>query len=834
MPNRSRLAVLAAALAVATIQATRADPAPFDLAGPNLEVQVTRGSAVLPAGQVPNLVAGDRVWLKADLPAAQSARYLMVAVFLRGSTNPPPPDWFARCETWGGRCAREGLQLTVPKDAEQLLVFLAPQTGGDYKTLMNAVRGRPGAFVRTSQDLNQATLDRSRLTGYLTAIRSLGDSDPARLKEAAPLLARSLAIKVDEKCLEKIAVLQAPCLMEGRESLILNDGHSQSVTEALTSGPASDLAMEASSTAQLKYGYYTPFIGSIFDIARIFDSFHTAQYQYIPALTSAQGRQLALTLNAPPSFHDPKSVLVVALPAVQGAQFPPLHPVDAAEIHCARKDPLVLPVDGAPLVFATAYAHGLTLRVTGRDGKVLDLPARADAARGGLVVDTAALRALDLGEGVRASLHGYWGFDPYTGPGFQLVEARQQSWNLAPGDAAALIIGRQDTVHLLAGSVECVDDVTLEDPAGRKLKVDWKAVKPGEVEVKLPLQDVTPGEMSLSVSQYGGGAAQRVPLQAYAAAAHLDNFTLYDGDSQGVLHGTSLDQVDRLTIKAVEFLPGTLSSTQGRDELSMQAAEALAARGLRAGDTAAARVALKDGRTLTLAVTVDATRPSAALIGRSTQLPPDGGSIRLSDQDELPQDALLTFSLRALSPAAFKQDEQVEVATVDGMWSTVLSLGGGGMTLETSRVAVATLDPAKAFGPSAYGPLQYRMIEHGIAGDWRPLATLVRLPVLQALQCPGSADQDCKLSGVNLFLLASVASDAQFAHAVQVPDGYPARSLPVPHPTAGQLYVKLRDDPSVISVATLDVPAAPPPASAPAVKATEQAAGQDPRPPHSP
>jgi hypothetical protein len=54
------------------------------------------------------------------------------------------------------------------------------------------------------------------------------------------------------------------------------------------------------------------------------DSFHTAQYQYFPALTSAHGPQLALTLNAPPSFQDPKSVLVVALPAIEPPQFPPL------------------------------------------------------------------------------------------------------------------------------------------------------------------------------------------------------------------------------------------------------------------------------------------------------------------------------------------------------------------------------------------------------------------------------------------------------------------------------------------------------------------------------
>ena len=38
---------------------------------------------------------------------------------------------------------------------------------------------------------------------------------------------------------------------------------------------------------------------------------------------------------------------------------------------------------------------------------------------------------------------------------------------------------------------------------------------------------------------------------------------------------------------------------------------------------------------------------------------------------------------------------------------------------------------------------------------------------------------------------------------MQVPDGFPGYSLPVPHPTDGNLYVKLRDDPSVINLTTL-------------------------------
>src|SRR6202044_1475443 len=76
------------ALILATLCAAvaHAVPAPFALAGPTLEVKVTRGGRTLPAAQVPNLAAGDQLWIKVDLPSTQSAEYLMVAAFLSGST----------------------------------------------------------------------------------------------------------------------------------------------------------------------------------------------------------------------------------------------------------------------------------------------------------------------------------------------------------------------------------------------------------------------------------------------------------------------------------------------------------------------------------------------------------------------------------------------------------------------------------------------------------------------------------------------------------------------------------------------------------------------------
>jgi len=797
--------LLLAAVALAAAFAAQADPAPFDLAGPTLEVKVTRGARTLPVSEVPNLASGDRLWLQADLPATQSEHYLMVAAFLRGATNPPPRGWFFSCETWTRQCGHEGLTVTVPQGAQQVLVFLAPQTGGDLKTLIGAVRGRPGAFVRASQDLNQATLDRSRLESYLVGIRALNQASPAKLKESAPLLARSLAIKVDEKCLDRMPELQAACLMQGQNSLILNDGHSTSIVEALTSGPASDLAMEASYTPQLSYGYYSPYFASVLDIARILDSFQTAQYQYIPALTSQMADKLALSLNAPPSFRNPKSVIVVALPAVEQAQLPPLHAVDPKELYCARKADLVLPVEGAPLVFSTAYAREMVLNLIGSDGRAIDLPARADSERGGFVVDTSSLGTASLGDRIHGLLRGYWGFERYEGPGFELVNTRALTMGLASAEAGALIVGREDTVHLQAASVSCIDGIMLKDPSGKELKVEWKQLKPNELEVKLPLQETQPGAVTLLVRQYGGDQPQPLELHAFSDVAHLDRFTIHVGDSQGMLKGSRLDEVSGLTMKGVEFVPGKLASHPGGDELPLTARDGSPQLALKQGDAAKAKVTLSDGRVIDVGVTVAGPRPSVVLMGKSVQTSASSNesNIQLVGPDELPQDAKLTFSVRALSPPTFARDERIEVATVDQSASTTLSNSGGTITLENATVAVAMLDPSKAFGSSAFGVLQFRTVVDGVAGDWKPLATLVRLPVLKELKCPVTAELACKLSGQNLFLVDSVSSDAQFTHPVQVPDGFPGYALPVPHPTNGQLFVKLRDDPTVINFATL-------------------------------
>jgi hypothetical protein len=316
-----------------------------------------------------------------------------------------------------------------------------------------------------------------------------------------------------------------------------------------------------------------------------------------------------------------------------------------------------------------------------------------------------------------------------------------------------------------------------------------------------------PGEVTLLVNEYGLAEPQPVNVQTFADAGRYDGFELHAGDAQGILRGSRLDEVSSLSLKGIVFEPGELSSRAGGDELRMTAPDAQSAVELKPERPVVAKVTLKDGRSITLKTAVDTARPRAVLIFRSVQPSALVGSsnIQLADPGELPEDATVVFSIRTQMPAVFSHDETVDVATGDESFSSSLSLANGALALENSQVVVATFNPAKAFGPSAYGPLKFRVNAKGVGGDWQPLANLVRLPSLRALDCPQTPEVACKLSGANLYLIDSVSGDSGFAKPVVVPDGFLGAALPVPHPSAGTLYLKLRDNPQVINSAALTV-----------------------------
>jgi hypothetical protein len=166
---------------------------------------------------------------------------------------------------------------------------------------------------------------------------------------------------------------------------------------------------------------------------------------------------------------------------------------------------------------------------------------------------------------------------------------------------------------------------------------------------------------------------------------------------------------------------------------------------------------------------------------------------------------------------------------------------------------LGSFDPLKSFGPSAFGKLQLRAIDAtGAPGDWIPLGTLVRVPVIASVKCarathaaaaaaaaaatraadagdapattagsgppppisnagptdttaPPANDPNaqCTLNGTSLFLIDSISSDPQFTHSVSVPDGYTNPTLAVPRPSSGELYLHLRDDPTIANTITV-------------------------------
>jgi hypothetical protein len=786
--------------------AARADTAPFDLTGPRVEMRVTRAGKTLPISDVANLQAGDRLWIHPEFPDSQSVHYLLVVAFLRGTTNPPPDDWFTRADSWTRKVREEGIVVTVPQGAQQALLFLAPETGGGFGTLRSAVQGRPGTFVRASQDLDQASLDRSRLDRYLAEVKRTSDWNPKELKERSEELARTLHIKVDQQCFDKPTEQQEPCLTQGSDQLVLGDAHTQSMVAALTSGASANLIGAVSSTPLAGAGTFSPYVGTVLDLARLMGNLHTAEYQYIPALARPDADELNLRLNSPPSFRNPKSVLVVGLPAVEAAQLPPLQAVDASQVFCLHKAPLVLPVGGAPLVFSTNMAHDFVLRVPEKPGKTIDLPATADPARGGFVVDTRSVPTDTIVSQVKATLYGRWGFEAFEGPSFNLRDAHSVKWTVPATDQGALVVGRQDTLHLESDCAVCVDSVTVRDAQGRELTATWKILKPDELEVNVPLQNEKTGVMTVRVKQFGLKEPDELPLLAYSEAAHLDHFTFNAGDHQALLVGTRLDEVKALKIEGVEFVPGALTRAGQEDQLPLLASTTIPVGALKPDQTIVAHVALKDGRMLDLPSAVEPPRPEVTLIGKSIQPGPSPSAIRFASQDQLPQDSRLSFFLKTVTPKKFPRSEKIEVATEDESFDVSLSISDGNLVLQDAETVLAMLDPVKSFGPSAFGALRFRPVsEDGAKGDWQPLARLVRIPSLKEVRCPDSPDKPCTLSGTNLFLIDSVASDAQFTHNMPVPLGFADSTLTVPRPNGTLLYIKLRDDPTTVNTVVLPV-----------------------------
>ncbi|MBB5985877.1 hypothetical protein [Sphingobium lignivorans] len=781
-------------MCVAPLTSTQAQSTMFDLTGPTLTVTVTRGETTLPLAQVPALQPGDKLTLRANLPEDQSARYLLIVGFLRGATNPPPKDWFVEAETWKPK--KSTLSVEIPEGAEQAIAFLAPETGGGRNAVISGVRGKPGVFLRATQDLYQASLDRARLETFIAGIAALDEAAPERLGQVSPVLANSLGIKLDAECLKHPRAQQAACLTQNRERMVLQINRGATLTETLTGAPA-DVAYRIAATREAGAGYYSPYIGLARDLAKLFGAFRTAQYQYLPALAIGRGDETRLQLNEAPSFQNPRSVLVVPMPPIGPAMPPVLRP-RAKGMMCLNRPDLELPIEGAALFYATSYAGDLSLRIRTEDGGTTDLPLSPDPARGAFVV-TAPGDRKPTERVSEAMLHGRWGFDDFEGPSVHVQTVAPASWK---AEQTNVVVGREQPLVLRGEGAACIEKVELRDAAGALRGLTWKANSAQDVTVTLPLEDMAPGSLTLLVSHYGAENPTVLPLKALREASRLDGFLLHAGDKAGVLSGARLDQVAHLQIGEARFTPGHLARAKGGDRLELASEAPITAQ----PGEAQARVTMRDGRTANVRATIATARPSAVVVDRNVSMPavPDALALELPE-DIVPPAARLTFSLRYAKGGIGAQDA-IEIATADGTASHRLSVADGELQRIGTDVAVATIEPQALLGAGAVGEIRFRPSRGDVSGDWQPLVRIVRLPAVERVACP-SEGGDCRLEGRDLFVIAAIADDALFARPVTVPDGFVGTSLSLPRPQGDSLYLRLHDAPeSVVRLRLADRP----------------------------
>lgn len=845
--------VLACLLTASLTATARADDnARFDLVGPKVDVKITRGSVTLPIAEVPNLQAGDKIWVKADLPETQSNHLLLIVAFLRGTTNEPPDTWFTEIDTWDKK-QTEGRIIVVPAEAQQALMFIAPETGGDFKTLRSAVKGRPGLFIRADADLNEASFEQQRIQRYLVAMKNVNSDDPKSIQDHSAKLAATLALKPNADCFKQPVDQQVNCLTQTSAPLLLNDGHGQTIAEAVSTGASSDFINAASYTQAAGAGLYSAYVGAIVDLVHLVSLLKTAQYQYIPGLAFPDGSTLNLKLNAPPSFHNPKSVIVIALPAIQPAKLPPLKPHDANEVACLLQPKMALQLEGAPLVFSTNFAHDLILHLN-RTGAPANLPLRADAFEGGLVVakeeqrkpldivnaeQAAAKKDAKVGSTtdltITGTVSGFWGFDHFDGPTLTLQQVAGKDWKIVGN--TQLFAGQDNKFTLKGEGTACVQHIALTNNKDKDVDVTYKPAKDDgnktqkdALALEVSLKTVQPGGYALGIKQYGDANEDKVPLTAYNADIHLEALKIHAGDKTAVLTGKGLKDVVSVEIAGQSFTP----AGEGNDDTTVHL-EAKSGASPKEGSDAAAK--LKDGRSVTVKISAEAARPGLTLVSMNATPAEQNGSlpVTLGAKEEIPLQGKLTFVVQTKD--VFPRTQTIEVATADDAVHTRLSLADNNLVLQDEHTAVATLDPLKAFGQSAFGRLAMRPVAaDGTTGDWTGLGVLVRTPQITAIHCTTSDAPTCTIDGNNFFLVQSFSAGKDFAKPADVPTGFSQGSFTVPTPADGTtLYLKLRDDPNAVATVTLPTPVQKPTqAPAPVSQAAPPAAKPDTQPAANP
>ena len=651
-------------------------------------------------------------------------------------------------------------------------------------------------------------------------MKTVPQNDEKAIQERSAKLASTLNLKPNADCFKKPVEQQVICLTQSSAPVLLDDGHGQSIAEAVSTGPSSDFINTASYTQPGGGGLYSAYVGAVVDLVHLVSLMRTAQYQNNPAIGFPRDSTLNLKLNAPPSFNKPKSVIVIGLPAIQKAMPPPLRPHDPNQVACLLQPKMTLLLEGAPLVFSTNFAHDLILHLN-RTGALVELPLTPEAFEGGLTVTNEKPRELlhiagnpqparadvKIGTGsdltITGTVHGYWGFDAFEGLTLTLQQVDGKEWKIVSD--TPLFAGQDNHLTLKGSGAACVQHIALTNKENKDVDVTFKP-DPGKdvkdtLDLDISLKKVQPGGYSLAIQQYGDSHPENVSLTAYTGDVHLDALKIHQGDNKAIITGEGLKEVVSAQIDNQTFMPADSGNDDRTVHLNAKAA-------VSPGDGKDATVKLKDGRTMTVKISAQAQRPSLILLSFNDKPVQLNGalSVTLGAKDDLSLNGKLTFVVQTKD--VFPRKQTIEVATVGGSVHTSLSLAENNLVLQDEHTAIATLDPLKAFGQSAFGRLQMRPVaEDGTPGDWTPLGILVRTPQITAIHCTTVDAPTCTIDGSGLFLVRSFSAGKDFAKPTEVPTGFAESTFIVPMPADGTtLYLKLRDDPDAVAAITLPTP----------------------------
>jgi hypothetical protein len=259
-----------------------------------------------------------------------------------------------------------------------------------------------------------------------------------------------------------------------------------------------------------------------------------------------------------------------------------------------------------------------------------------------------------------------------------------------------------------------------------------------------------------------------------------------------------MESVVSLTLGGRIYTPlAVQSNDHGRLELQASARSANTS-------TTDATVTLKDGRIMTVKVLAADDGSALQLVSFETvpYRAEDEVEIELDSKTDIPLNGVLKFVVK--SKGVFPHSQTIEVTAGDGSVHTTLSLNSDSLILQDDHTAVASVNLAKAFGESAFGPLRIRAVPgDGTLGSWITLGTLVRRPHITSVHC-SQETLICTVEGSQLFLAPAFGATEEFGNAASVPTGFdePVFSFQV-NGKVDALYLRLRDDPQTVEIIRL-------------------------------